>query len=90
MTDSASAIKQLARRLDIQEEAVSAAPRIVISGNGRVLVEGHRGLLEYSAERVAAAGAGCRILIKGEKLMLEAMSGRQLVVTGRLWAVEVE
>ncbi len=83
-------ILRLADRMDIPQEAASGAPRIVISGSSRVRIEGHRGLLEYSRERVAAAGAGCRVLIKGEDLGLEAMSGRDLVVTGRLWAVELE
>lgn len=81
---------RLADRMDIPREAVSAAPRITVSGGSRVLIEGHRGLLEYSGDRIAAAGAGCRILIKGEGLGLEAMSGRELVITGRLWAVELE
>ena len=81
---------KLAGHFDLPEEAVSAAPRITISGGGRVLVEGHRGLLEYGEDRIAAAGAGCTILIKGEKLRMRSMSGRELVVTGRLWAVELE
>ena len=80
---------RLASRLDIPAEAMSAAPRITISGGGRVLIEGHRGLLEFGEERVAAAGAGCTILVRGEKLRMRAMSGRDLVVTGRLWAVEL-
>ena len=88
--EKTSAARRLVRRLDIPEEALSGAPRITISGGGRVLVEGHRGLLEYSEERIAAAGAGCRIILKGEGLNLRAMSGRQMVVTGRLWAVEFE
>jgi len=33
-----------------------AAPRITISGGDRVLIEGHRGLLEFGEERIAAAG----------------------------------
>ena len=69
---------------------MSAAPRITISGGDRVLIEGHRGLLEFGEERIAAAGAGCTILIRGEKLRMRAMSGRDLIVTGRLWAVELE
>lgn len=81
---------RIAERLDIQPEAFTGAPRITISGDGRVLIEGHRGLLEYSAERIAAAGAGGRIIVKGEGLALASMSGRELVVTGRLWAVELE
>ena len=55
-----------------------------------MLVEGHRGLLEYARDRIAAAGPGCRILIKGEDLALVAMDRREMVVSGRLWAVELE
>lgn len=80
----------MAARLDLPAEAVSAAPRITISGGDRVLIEGHRGLLEYGEDRIAAAGVNCTILIKGEALRMRAMSGRELVVTGRLWAVELE
>ena len=79
----------MTERLDIQAEAV-AGSRITISGGSRVLVEGHRGLLEYADDRIAAAGVNGKILIKGERLRLLAMSGKELVVTGRLWAVELE
>jgi sporulation protein YqfC len=90
MNEKNSLVRRLARRLDIPPEAVCDAPRITISGCERVLVEGHHGLLEYGQDRIAAEGAGCRILIKGENLGLETMSGQELVVTGRLWAVELE
>ncbi len=82
---------RVAARFDLPAEAASAAPRITISGGDRVLVEGHRGLLEYGEDRIAAAGAGgSRILIKGDALRLRTMRGRELVVTGRLWSVELE
>lgn len=86
----AAFLERAAKRLDIPAESISGAPRITVSGNSRVLVEGHRGLMEYSAERVAAAGAGYRVLIKGEGLGLEIMNGRELVVSGKVWAVELE
>ena len=78
-----------AARFDLPAEAVSAAPRITVSGGDRVLVEGHRALLEYASGRVAAAGAGCTVVIEGEALRLRAMRGRELVVTGRIWAVQL-
>ena len=92
MAKTTMAQKMLSRLNIPAEAAVSAvpAPRITISGDGRVLVEGHRGLLEYAADRIAAAGPGCRILIKGENLGLVAMNRREMVVSGRLWAVELE
>ncbi len=80
----------LSRLAGVPQEAFSAAPRITVSGGSRVLIEGHRGLLEYSAERIAASAAGCRVIVKGEGLGLEAMNAKELVVSGRLWAVELE
>ena len=82
--------KKLSSMLDVPAESMLDAPRITISGSERVLVEGHRGLLEYAEDRIAAAGPGCRILIKGEKLGLVAMNRQEMVVSGRLWAVELE
>ena len=90
MSEKFTVVKKLSAMMDVPEESMMDAPRITISGGARVLVEGHRGLLEYAEDRIAAAGPGCRILIKGEKLGLVAMNRRELVVSGRLWAVELE
>ncbi len=90
MTKKGSIAQRVLTRLDIPAEAALGGPRITISGGSRVLVEGHRGLLEYADDRIAAAGPGCRILIKGEGLGLVAMDRREMVVSGRLWAVELE
>ena len=85
-----SMTQRVLTKLDIPAESLTDAPRITISGGARVLVEGHRGLLEYADDRIAAAGPGCRILIKGENLGLVTMNRQELVVSGRLWAVELE
>ena len=90
MTEKFTIVRRMTEKLDIPDEALLDAPRITISGGQRVLIEGHRGLLEYAEDRVAAAGPGCHILIKGEKLGIVTMNRRELVVSGRLWAVELE
>lgn len=90
MTKGFKTARRIARLLDVPAEAISTAPRITMSGGGRVLIEGHRGLLEYAADRIAAAAAGCRVIVRGEDLSLTAMDARKLVVSGRVWAVELE
>lgn len=90
MTKGFQAARSLAARLDLPQESFSGAPRITVSGGARVLIEGHRGLLEYSDGRIAAAGAGCRVIVKGDGLTLAAMDGRSLAVSGTIWAVELE
>ncbi|MCD7846260.1 MAG: YabP/YqfC family sporulation protein [Oscillospiraceae bacterium] len=82
--------QRVIQKLDIPAESISGAPRVTISGGTRVLIEGHKGLLEYAEDRIAAAGSGCRVLIKGENLGLVAMDRDEMVVSGRLWAVEIE
>ena len=90
VTDKMTLTQRLMAGVDIPEEAATRGPRITISGGTRVLVEGHRGLLEYAEDRIAAAGPGCRILIKGQGLGLVTMDRHEMVVSGRLWAVELE
>ena len=90
MTKGFELARRLSGWLDISQDAISGAPCVTLNGGSRVLIEGHRGLLEYSDERIAAAGAGCRVLIKGDGLTLTAMDDRELVVSGKIWAVELE
>lgn len=72
------------------DKGLVTGPRVTMAGDGYVLVEGHRGLMEYGAETVSAAVAGGCVRIKGEGLMLVAMNGHDLVVQGQIWAVELE
>ena len=90
MTKAFLNTQRLARLLGVPADGISASPQIILSGASCVTVEGHRGLLEYAKDRIAAAGAGCRILIKGADLALTAMDARQMVVSGQIWAVELE
>ena len=90
MTKSFQAARTLAGWLDLPQDGISGAPRITVSGGAQVRIEGHRGLLEYSGERIAAAGAGCRVIVKGDGLTLAAMDAQTMAITGKIWAVEIE
>lgn len=90
MKTYSAAIGRLMQKMGVLPESATAAPRITVSGDGRVLIEGHRGLLEYGGESISVAVAGGMVRVKGEGLMLEAMNVRELVLTGRIWAVELE
>ena len=81
---------RLARRFALPQEGIGPAPRITLSGSSHVLVEGQRGLEEYDENCIAVAVARGRVLIRGEKLHLDAMSATELAASGRLWTVELE
>ncbi len=73
---------------DIPGEAASGVPRVTVTGNSRVHVENHRGLLEYSGELIAVNARGMTVKIRGAGMEIEAMSDLELVVTGNILGVE--
>lgn len=90
MKKANTALGRAMEKLIGPEKGIFVGPRITMTGDGCVLVEGHRGLMEYGAQTVSAAVPGGCVRIKGEGLMLVAMNGRELMVSGQIWAVELE
>lgn len=79
-----------ARRMALPQECFGLAQRVTISGTTRVLVEGLRALEEYAEDKISASVRGGRVVIRGEALCLDAMDGTELIVSGRIWGVELE
>ena len=51
-------------------------------------MEGHRGIMEYSEDRVVLALKRGKIIINGAGMMLSAMNGSEIIVNGRIESVE--
>jgi sporulation protein YqfC len=81
---------EIAERFELPPEALSGVPKLTLTGSRRVLVENHRGLLEYSRERIEINGGRVRLRLLGEGLELRAMNGSDILVTGDIYSVELE
>lgn len=79
----------LAERLDLPGEALGKL-RICAVGRGRVLIEGHRGLLICTGELIALRGERGRVAIKGRKLQIEAMREDAMLIRGEMDRIEWE
>ena len=64
-------------------------PRLVMSGNEKLVIENHRGLLEYTNETVRVRTAGGEIFITGEDLNLVSIEQEEVWVEGRISRVEL-
>ena len=82
--------EDIAERFDVPALAVNAAPRITLSGDRQVLVENHRGILEYGGETVVLGGGRLRITIRGQGLCLRAMDSEMILVGGEIFGVDLE
>lgn len=82
-------IRQAADHAELMDEVLPGQTVVEVIGEGRVLIEGHEGVLAYS---------GCRICVKvlygvakidGSNLKLTTMSKNKLVITGDVSCVQL-
>lgn len=78
----------LAEKLELPMEILPGAGRISITGGRQAYVEDHRGIVEYSEDRVVLALKRGKIIINGAGMRLSAMNGSELIVSGRIESVE--
>ena len=74
---------------DAKKQWYPGLPLIEIIGNKRVLIERHRGVLVYDANKIYIQVSGGKICICGSDLMLAKMSKEQLVVVGQIHSVNL-
>ena len=79
--------ERMAELFDLPGEVVAGQSHITLIGTGRVCIDRHRGILEYGEERICVRCGRHVVVIDGENLKLDAMSSRELLVTGVIGAV---
>ena len=78
----------LADRLELPGELLPGAGRLTLSGGRRALIEGQRGILEYTAERIVVSFGREKLSLMGDGLRLSAMNAGELLIHGRIRSVE--
>ena len=81
-------LMNLAERLELPEEAVSGAAKLSVTGGKRILIENHRGILEYGSERIAVRMDSGTLILSGTELHLLGMNEQELLFGGRLQNAE--
>lgn len=69
---------------------LAGAVKLTLSGDSHLLVENHRGLLEYSDGVIRISGGRLTLRVQGLGLHLLAMDGCSLIIKGKIFAVELE
>ena len=75
---------ELAERLALPEEA------LLVTGGRQLLVENHRGVMDYGQERIVVSLGRGKLNISGTALVIQAMNRRELLISGRIQSVEWE
>ena len=82
-------MQKLADGVELPGELTPGVPVVEIAGDRRVLIERHRGMTEYSRERICARVYYGVVCICGSCLELTHMSREQLVISGHIDSVQI-
>lgn len=82
-------VQRLADRADLHGESLPGVPVMELAGDRRVLIERHRGVTEYSAERICVLLCYGTLCICGGGLELIRMTRDQLVISGRIDGISI-
>lgn len=82
-------MERLTNAADLQDAPIPGLPLIELAGDSRVLMEHHCGVTEYGKERICVKVKFGQVCICGQELRLAKMTKSQLIVSGRIQAVEL-
>ena len=78
----------LSEKLNLPGEVLPGIGSVSIVGGRAAHVEGHRGIIEYSEQRIVLAMSRGKITLSGGNMTLRAMNGGELLVQGKIQSVE--
>lgn len=82
-------MEKLTRQMENSPEPMPGIPLVEISGQGRVLIENHRGVCGYGGELICVRVTYGQIAVRGCDLELARMTRQQLVITGKIHSVSL-
>lgn len=79
--------KKLSRSLELPPDAMLPLPRIMVSGDGEVLITGKTALLEYTPGLLRISTELCLVCVSGERLYISAMDKLGICVVGDIKSI---
>ncbi len=82
-------LERFTRSLNLHTEPVPGLPLAEIAGSGRVLIENHKGIVQYSCNEILTKVCFGYLRICGKDLNVLQMTKEQLVIGGCIDAVQL-
>lgn len=80
--------RSIADILEIPGDVVLNLPKIVLVGNVQVFIENHRGIVEYTPERVRVIVGSGEVAVNGADLAIRNILPDEICVDGHIRSVE--
>ena len=82
-------LERAAETFDLPADALAGLPKVELVGDGELRVENHKGILAYGREEIHISGGVYIIKVVGQELELRAMTGLELLITGKVLQISL-
>ena len=79
----------LAEYLELPKDLVLNFPRITLLGNVQLIIENHRGIMEYTKERIRISTSLGELVIDGEGLVLRNIFPDEIAIDGKIASLKL-
>lgn len=80
--------RSLAEILELPKDIILDIPKIVMLGNLQIYIENHKGILEYTNNRIRINTKQGTLRIIGKNLMLKNIITEEIIIVGEINEVE--
>jgi sporulation protein YqfC len=82
-------LERTAELLDLPGDALAGLPRLELVGDRELRMENHKGILAYGSEEIHVSGGIFLVKVTGHDLELRAMTGLELLITGKIEQIQL-
>ena len=75
---------------ELPKDLILDLPRLVLIGNYQLILENHRGIIEYGEQKLRIAVSNGEVIVRGKNLQIRSLLNEELSVEGAIEAVEYE
>lgn len=79
--------KALVELLELPRDLVFDLPRITLSGNNQLIMENHKGIIEYGSGKIRVNTRLGEVVIHGSGLVIITILPEEITIGGRISAV---
>lgn len=82
-------LEKTAELFDLPADVLVGLPRLELVGDGELRMENHKGILAYGTQEIHVSGGAFLVKITGQNLELRAMTGLELLITGKIEQIQL-
>ena len=82
-------LEKTAELFDLPADALAGVSRLELTGDGELRMENHKGILAYGPEEIHVSAGSFLVKISGRGLELRAMTGLELLITGKIEHIQL-